>query len=585
MRALDPNAGRGELRLALESLRPRLTRSSWFSLVAALLLLVPSWYMLEVYDRVVNSRSPMTLLMLTLLVLAVYAVMAMLEWAHREEMANAGLELDELLGDRVFLASFEANLKRLPGGSTQPLNDLRTIREFLTSPLLTSLIELPVALVILIALVLMSPVLGAAALAGAVLMALVAWLNERSTRPPLSAANHSALAAQQYADGSLRNAQVIEAMGMLRAIHARWIARQREFLDLQAKASESAGVYSALSRFLQITLSSLLFGLGAWLLLRNQFGGGGGMLIVGSILGGRALQPLVQIVMQWRTAVNARDAYGRLQSLLAALPAKRQSMPLPSPRGRLSAENIVAAAPGTPTPILRGLNFGLNPGEVLAVIGPSASGKTTLARVLTGVWPSTGGKARLDGADLHAWDKSELGPHVGYLPQGVELFDGTVSENIARFGEVDQSKVESAARAVGLHEIILSLPQGYRAELGPEGTRLSGGQRQRLGLARALYGEPVFVVLDEPNASLDEAGDAALADAIVQAKACGTTFIVITQRASVLKVCDKVMLLRDGAQQAFGPRDEVLAALAKAGQDAAKARPAPPRQPATELVT
>jgi ATP-binding cassette subfamily C exporter for protease/lipase len=293
------------------------------------------------------------------------------------------------------------------------------------------------------------------------------------------------------------------------------------------------------------------------------------MLIVSSILGGRVLKPLVEIVTQWRTFVNAREAYKRLDGLLSSLPARDGAMPLPAPRGKLSAENLIISAPGTQVPILRGLNFGLNPGEVLAVIGPSASGKTTLARALTGVWPSIGGKARLDGADVHAWDKAELGPNVGYLPQGVELFDGSIAENIARFGDIDMKKVEAAARSVGLHDFIMMLPQGYDTDVGAEGARLSGGQRQRVGLARAIYGDPVFVVLDEPNSSLDEAGEAALAQAITEAKSRGTTVVAITHRVNLLKVCDKVLLLRDGQLQAFGPRDEVMAAIAKANAEAA----------------
>ena len=558
----------GEVRLALTALRPSFRRSAWFTLTAGLLMLMPSWYMLEVYGRVVSSRSHMTLLMLTLLVLGAYAVMEVLHWAHAGVLQQAALVLDRKLSGRSFGATFEANLRRIPGGTSQPLNDLRVLREFLPGPLLGALMEAPVALVFLALIFAISPVLGWAAVIGALLQALVAWLNERRTRPPLSAANRSALAAQQYADGSLRNAQVIEAMGMLADIHRRWIARQREFLSLQALASERAGVFTSISRFIQVVTGSLLLGLGAWLLLRNDFPGGPALMIVGSILGGRVLQPLVQIITQWRTAVAARDALQRLEALLAAVPARPGNMALPAPRGQLLAENLVVAAPGAQAAILKGVTFALRPGEVLAVIGPSAAGKTTLARVLAGLWPSAGGKARLDGADIHAWDKSELGPHVGYLPQGVELFDGTMADNIARFGQVDPEKVEQAARAVGLHEFITALPQGYDTEIGPDGMRLSGGQRQRVGLARALYGDPVFVILDEPNSSLDEAGDGALVTAIAQHKARGATFVVITHRTSVLGVADRILLLRDGAAQAFGPRDEVLAALAKAREQA-----------------
>lgn len=568
----------GEIREALAALRPHFVKAAWFSIIASLLVLMSSWYMLEVYDRVVLSRNYMTLLMLTVLVLASFALMEVLEWAHGEEMRVAGQELDRAMADRVFQACFDANLRRIPGGTVQAMNDLRTIREFLPSPLLKAMVEAPVALVFLLVLFAISPFLGAAGLVGAVLQTFVAWLNERSTQPPLVAANRTSIAAQQYADSSLRNAQVIEAMGMLRDIHQRWFTKQREFLALQALASDRAGLYTAISKFLQVTLSSVLLGLGAWLLLRHELTGGGGMMIVGSILGGRVLQPLVQVVTMWRSGVNARDALRRLESLLAVVPAKQRAMKLPSPEGRLQAENLVVAPPGSTVPILKGVSFALNPGEVLAVIGPSASGKTTLARVLAGLWPSIGGKARLDGADVQEWDKTELGPSVGYLPQGVELFDGTVAENIARFGDVEANRVEAAAQAVGLHEFILSLPQGYDTEVGAEGARLSGGQRQRVALARALYGNPVFVVLDEPNSSLDEAGEAALAHAIRTAKSHGTTFVVMTHRAGLLGLADKILILRDGVVAGFGPRDEVLAALQKGAQPA---KPGPrPAQPA-----
>jgi ATP-binding cassette subfamily C exporter for protease/lipase len=302
----------------------------------------------------------------------------------------------------------------------------------------------------------------------------------------------------------------------------------------------------------------LLLGLGAWLLLNNMLNGGESMMIIGSVLGGRVLAPLSQLVAQWNSVVNVRGAWSRLESLLAQVPAKPDAMSLPAPKGVLTVESLVAGAPGQQVPIVRGVQFALNRGEVLAVVGPSAAGKTTLARLLVGLWPAMGGKVRLDGVDIFSWDKSELGPYLGYLPQGVELLDGTLAENIARFGEVDMVQVEAAARLVGVHDLIMSLPEAYNSPVGRDGAMLSGGQRQRVGLARALYGKPVFVVLDEPNSSLDEAGDTALANAIATLKQIGTTFVVMTHRTSVLGVADKMLILRDGAQQAFGPRDEVL---------------------------
>lgn len=579
---MNPNKPPSELRTALADLRPYFVRAGWFSLLSSLLVLAPSGYMLEVYDRVVNSRSHMTLWMLTLLVLGVYVVMEMLEWARAEMLRAASVELDQRLSGRIFRAVFEANLKRIPGGNQQPFNDFKQVREFLYSPALLAMMEAPVSIVFLVLLFLISPVLGWSSVAFSVVLTLVGWMNERSTKPPLMAANRSAMAAQQYADGSLRNAQVIESMGMLRDIHARWMNKQREFLNLQAKASESAGGYQAVSKLLQNVLSSLLLGLACWLLLHNSLNGGDAMLIIASVLGGRVLAPLVQVVTQWQSVVNVRASWDRLEQLLEAIPPRPENMALPAPRGLLQVEQLMAGAPGTGNnSILKGVAFALAPGEVLAVVGPSASGKTTLARLLVGLWPAAMGKVRLDGVDVFAWDKAELGPHVGYLPQGIELFDGSLAENIARFGEVDRAKVEAAARAVGLHEFIMALPQGYDSPVGREGAMLSGGQRQRVGLARAIYGDPVFVVLDEPNSSLDEEGDAALARAIAGLKARGTTFVVMTHRTSVLAVADKMMVLRDGQMQAFGPRDEVLAALQKAAQQQAQ----PPQRPATAVVT
>ncbi|MEI6804128.1 MAG: type I secretion system permease/ATPase [Burkholderiales bacterium] len=557
-----------ELQTAVAELRPYFIRAGWFGLFSCLLVLMPSWYMLEVYDRVVNSRSSMTLAMLTVLVMGAYVVMEMLEWARSEVMHEGGMALDAKLRRRVFAAIFEANLRRLPGGTTQPLNDLRTVRDFLHSPVLLGAMESPVSLVFLVLIFFINPLLGWVTMATAVVQVFVGWLNERSTQPPLAAANRTAIAAQQYADGTLRNAQVIESMGMVRDIHSRWMAKQREFLGLQALASDRAGGYQAVSKLLQNTVSSALLGLSCYLLLHNELHGGGGMLIISGILGGRVLAPLVMVVTQWRTVVNVRDAWGRLEQLLTALPAKPAGMALPAPKGFLTVENLVAGAPNNPAPILRGVNFAIAPGEVLAVVGPSASGKTTLARLLVGSWSAAGGKVRLDGADVFTWDKAELGPHIGYLPQGVELFEGTLAENIARFGDLDMTRVRAAAQAVGLHEFILQLPQGYDNPVGSDGAMLSGGQRQRVGLARAIYGDPVFVVLDEPNSSLDEAGDAALARAITELKSRGTTFVVMTHRTSVLAVADKMLLLRDGQQQAFGPRDDVIAAINKANAQA-----------------
>ncbi|GAB4405034.1 MAG: type I secretion system permease/ATPase [Rhodoferax sp.] len=565
---MRPTLPPSELQLALRALRPYALRVGAFSVLTALLVLAPTLYMLEVYGRVVESRSLTTLVMLSLMVLVAYAVMEVLDWARTEMAREAAHALDARLTPRVFEAIFQARLKHQAGGTTQPMADLKTLRDFVQSPFVLAAMELPVAVVFLVILFWVSPLLGWFAVMGAAVQALVGWLNDRSTQPPLKEANRNAIAAQQYADGTLRNAEVIEAMGMLGAIHKAWAAKQNLFLAQQAEASSSAGAYQSMGKVWQQVVSSGLLGLACWALLNNELKGGGGMMIGASILGGRILAPLVQLVGQWQAWVNAQLAAQRLEQLLSAVPPAQPGMPLPAPKGLVQVEAVVAAAPGSQVPILKGINFALAPGEVLAVVGPSGCGKTTLARLLVGLWPATSGKVRLDGADVFTWAKTELGPHLGYLPQGVEVFDGTIFENIARFGQATQAEVEAAAARVGLHEMIAALPQGYATRIGRGGMQLSGGQRQRIALARALFGNPALVVLDEPNASLDEAGDAALVQAIAQGKAAGTTFVVVTHRTNVLAVSDKLLLLREGTVQAFGPTQEVLAAMNKAAQEA-----------------
>ncbi|MFZ9812401.1 MAG: type I secretion system permease/ATPase, partial [Burkholderiaceae bacterium] len=450
-----------ELRQALELHRPALKKAFWFSLVTSLLVLAPIVYMFEVYGRVVDSQSLMTLFWLTVLVIWVYIVMETVEWARAELMRGASVQFDQKLAPRVFHAMFDLNRARGTVGQVQPINDLKTVREFFFSPALMAMLEAPTALIFLFIIFMLSPLLGAVSLVAAIVQVGLGILNDKRTQPPILKANRVAIEAQQYADGSLRNAQVIESMGMLGNIHRRWFTKQREFLRLQAIASERAGAFQATTKVLQLGLSSGLLGLSAWLLLKNELAGGPAMMIVASTLGGRILAPMAQLVAQWRSVVNVKDSYGRLDQLLTNVPAREPSMPLPPPKGYLTVEGLVAGAPGSNQPILRGIQFGLQPGEVLAVIGPSASGKTSLARMMVGLWPAMSGKVRLDGADVFLWNKAELGPHMGYLPQGVELFEGSIAENIARFGEIDPEQVTRAAKSMGVHELIMSLPEGY----------------------------------------------------------------------------------------------------------------------------
>ena len=550
-----------ELRMALWENKSAWRQAVLMSWVVGLLGFTPTVYMLQVYERVVNSRDVMTLLMLTVVTLGAYAVMELMEKFRSRLLWGAGIEFELRMADRVYNAMFDGLLKKQMGGALSVQNDFKSVRDFFNNPALGAFFELPVALVSLVLIFAINPLLGWAALVGAGAQTLVTWLIQRTSREPLQEAQRRSQEAQTYAEASLRNAQVMESMGMLDAVMGEWQKKQRAFLAYQAKASESAGGLNAVSKLLQQLMGSVLLGLSAWLLLFNELNGGAAMMIISSVLGGRLLAPLTQIAQQWSAVATVSGAWLRLSSLLQNVPAREKNMALPAPKGELTVEGLVAAAPGQTQAILRGLQFGLPAGQVLAVVGPSASGKTSLAKLLLGIWQPQAGKVRLDGVDVHAWDKAELGPHLGYLPQGVELLEGTLAENIARFGELDMPRIEQAAALVGLHEFILALPKGYETPVGRDGGLLSGGQRQRVALARALYGDPVFVVLDEPNSSLDEEGDAALTQAIATMKSRGTTFVINTHRTSVLSVSDRVLVLKDGMQQLYGPTAEVLQKL------------------------
>lgn len=420
------------------------------------------------------------------------------------------------------------------------------------------------SLVFLLLLFAFHPLLGWASLAGAVVqVAITAW-NEKRSSAALREAGRASVAAQASVDEALRHTDVVAAMGLQPALLQRWGKWQSRLVAQQAQASDSAGVFQAVSKFLQTLMGSLLLGLSAYLLLLNELPGGGGLMIMASVLGGRVLTPLVQAVTQWRAVVNMREAWRRLSSALASQPLMPPTMPLPAPRGHLSAEGVWALPPGGGLPVLRGVSMSLPPGQCLGVIGPSGSGKTSLARVLVGLWPASQGKVRLDGADLFAWDKAELGPHMGYLPQSVDLLDGSLAQNITRFNEPGSAALREVLALTELDALVNALPQGLDTPLGRDGVRLSAGQRQRVGLARALYGEPALVVLDEPNAHMDEDGERVLMRVLTALKARGATVVLMTHRNALLAASDQLLILRDGVTQAYGPRDEVVRALQKA---------------------
>ena len=570
---MDPSSPRSELADALFRLRRTFYALAAFSGVINLLMLTPAVYMLQVYDRALVSSNVTTLLMLTLLVVCLFVLMALLEVVRSSVLIRVGNRLDMMLNQRIFSAAFERNLRRAGGNPSQALQDLSQVRQFLTGNGLFAFFDAPWTPIYLVVVSLVHPLLGVITLVGSLLLVGLAWLTETSTRKPLAEANQAAMASATFANNNLRNAEVIESMGMLPAIRQRWFGNHLRILELQSLASDRAAWINGITRFVRITLQSLLLGAGALLAIEGEITPG--MMIACSILGGRALAPVEQVIATWKQLLSSRAAWERLSTLLKDFPARKESMPLPKPTGMLSVEGAFANAPGTNLPILRAISFNLSPGEALGVIGPSASGKSTLARLLVGIWPAQAGKVRLDGAEVFQWNKEELGPWLGYLPQDVELFEGTIAENIARFGQVDSDVVIQAARQASVHEMILRLPQGYDTHLSADGGSLSGGQKQRIGLARALYGDPSLIVLDEPNSSLDDVGEAALIQALSDLKRRGKTLVLISHRPTVLNIVDKILVLREGMVHMFGSRDEVFAALRQASvaQAAAGATP------------
>ncbi|TEA69615.1 type I secretion system permease/ATPase [Allopusillimonas ginsengisoli] len=530
-----------------------------FSAVINFLMLVPALYMLQVYDRVLQSRNETTLWMLTVIVLGLYAVLASLEYVRTQLAIRIGSKLDFELNRRVCTAAFEANLRH--GGSVagQALNDLTTVRQFVTGPTLFAFLDAPWFPIYVTVIFLFDVQLGLLALAGSLILITLAVINERISRKPLADANVLSLQSSNTAQTTLKNAEVIEAMGMLQPLLNRWYRIHSAFLAKQMEASRKASVIGSWTKLVRISLQSLVLGIGALLVLEDKITAG--MMIAASILMGKALGPVEGVLSGWRNWSSFQSAYGRLSALLAANPERNVGLSLPKPEGVITVSHLVAAPPRVSPPVLRNISFKLPKGEVLGIIGPSACGKSTLARVLVGIWPALGGEVRLDGANVYQWNKDELGQAVGYLPQDVELFMGTVAENIARFGDLDSDKVVQAAQLAGVHDLILQLPSGYDTMLGEDGAGLSGGQKQRIGLARALYGSPSLIVLDEPNSNLDEAGEAALARAIAHCRQNGCTVVLITHRANVLATTTRLLVLRDGVMQAFGPTADVLRAM------------------------
>lgn len=544
------------LSAAMGGLRRAVLGLGAFSLVINLLMLAGPLYMLQIYDRVLTSHSEPTLIAISLLLVGLYGFMAALEIVRSRVLVRIGVGLDRDLGSSVFEAGLRSAIGA-PGASSAAPRDLDTLRQFFAGVGPAAVFDTPWVPIYLGVVFLFHPLLGFVALLGMLVLAAIALANSLSSRRPMVAGSEASREAASLAEAGQRNIEVLAAMGMMSAMIRRWRAQQDTSVRNQSVASDRSGTFTTLSKTFRLFLQSAMLGFGAWLALQQEVSPG--VMIAASIIAGRALAPVEQLIAQYRQFGRARLAYSRLKSLLGTIPEQGEVLTLPRPSGRLSVGNLVVAAPESGTIVLGGADFTVEPGEAVAVIGPSSAGKSSLARALVGVWHAASGSVRIDGATLDQWSQEDRGRYLGYLPQDVELFDGTVAENIRRLGnDEDDETVIAAAQAAGLDRVIRNLPDGYQTRVGPSGANLSGGMRQRIGLARALYGDPALVVLDEPNAHLDHEGEVALAKAIDMAKAKGQTFVIIAHRPGVVASADKVLILEEGRQRAYGPREEIL---------------------------
>nr|AAO73515.1 RsaD [Caulobacter vibrioides] len=540
---------------AIVAMRPALIAAMVFSFFINILALVSPLYLMQVYDRVLSSRNVSTLVVLTLIVIFLFLVYGALEALRTQVLVRGGLKFDAMTRDPVFKSVLDSTLNKRGSGG-QAFRDMDQVREFLTSGLI-AFCDAPWTPVFIMVSWMLHPFFGILAIVASIITFGLAVMNDRATNKPVNLATMASIAAQQDAGATLRNAEVMKAMGMWGGLQARWRIRRDEQVAWQAAASDAGGaVMSGIKVFRQI-VQTLILGGGAYLAIKGDISPGS--MIAGSILVGRALAPIEGAIGQWKGFIGARGSWDRLQAMLRAEADGADHMDLPEPRGILSAEAASIVPPGAQAPTMRQASFRIDAGAAVAIVGPSAAGKSSLLRGIVGVWPCAAGVIRLDGYDLRQWDPEKLGRHIGYLPQDIELFSGTVAQNIARFGEFEANDVIEAAKMAGVHEMIQALPDGYDTAIGEGGASLSGGKRQRLALARALFRQPALIVLDEPNASFDQVGEAALTQAMQALKAAGRTVVFATHKVNILSQADYIMVINQGVISDFGERERVLA--------------------------
>lgn len=565
-----------EIREAMRQCHTHFLLAFLFTMGMNLLYLASPLYMMLVYSKVVMSNSMETLLLLTAITLFALLIMGILDMLRSALLVRASTRLDRLLSERIMQALVDRGILSGNVRHSQALRDSDMVRQFLTTQGALSFFEVPwIPLYILVSFT-MHPWLGYFNIISIVILAASTIISESMTRPPLMAANSAAVRNYSFSDSMLRNSEVVYAMGMHSGLMRKWWKDRGEVISGQSIASNTAAYIQGWTKMLRFISQTGIMALSAYLVVKHEFGSG--MMFVSMIIMGRGMMPIEMAVQAWTPFTHARESFYRLNELLVNMPPKEKSMPLPRPQGKLSVEQVVFAFPGAGKAFIKGISFGLTQGELLGIIGPSAAGKSTLTKMLVGCVRPVSGCVRLDGADISQWDKEDLGRYIGYLPQDIELFEGTVWENICRFTETNSDAVIEAAQKAGLHDIILRLPKGYETDIGQGGSILSGGQKQRLGLARAMFGNPSFIVLDEPNANLDNDGEQALIGALQHLKEEGVTVIVVGHRPSILQGADKMLVLRDGMIELFGPRDEILAKTTRAVIRPVPSTP-PPGQP------
>ena len=574
-----------ELRTTIRSLRPYFVQAVGFSIAITLIAISPIAYMREVYGPSMDARSTTALYWVTSILVLLLLTSTVLDWIRFKILQACSNAFAARLSQRVFDATFRAHLKQLPQGK-QALSDLRAVKNFLSSNTLTAIIDTPLGIVFLLLVFLINPLIGIFSLIGTALIFAVTWITERKVRPVINQSQSYASHSQQFFANSARNAEAVEAMGMHGAINTHWSRLQNEHLKNQAIGSEQNARGLAVAKFIMLSQGSLILGIGILFTITGlMHPAAGASIMIAKLLSGRAVTPLMTLINSWKHIEGTRVAFERLDKFLSQIAPREKKLSMPAPTGQLTVEIASLAAPGTNRRILSDISFRVDPGSLLVVLGASGSGKSSLAKMLIGIWPAISGSVRLDGVDVAGWDREELGPHIGYLPQEIELFDGTLAQNIARFGVVDEALLADAIQQCGLQSLIQQMPHGLDTEIGPAGARLSGGQRQRIGLARAVYGNPKIIVLDEPNSNLDGSGSAALLDALHQCKQKGSTIVVITHRPELLSVADLVLLLHAGRIKMFGKTDEVMAKLSAIKKSSRGASPAtPPPKPPEKIA-